>query len=131
MKKIAVIAAMSKEFEEIRKMLSDRKEGILDGIQFVEGSFGNLQIGLINSGIGKVCSGVYTAQIIKKFQPDYVLNTGVSGGLDPSLKVMDVVFSTKAVYHDVWCGESLNKKSVYLYGVSVSSIVRYTAHHKP
>ena len=44
-------------------------------------------------------------ELISRFQPDCVISTGVAGGIDKGLKVMDVVASSRIVYHDVWCGE--------------------------
>ena len=44
-------------------------------------------------------------ELIRTFQPDCIISTGVAGGIDKCLKVMDVVASQQIVYHDVWCGE--------------------------
>ena len=63
MKKIAVIAAMTKEYLQIRGMLSDVKELTLNGNPYVEGYFNNLHIGLVNTGIGKVCTAAHTLPI--------------------------------------------------------------------
>ena len=38
------------------------------------------------------------------FLPDYVINSGVAGGADLSVNVMDVVAGARVAYHDVWCG---------------------------
>ena len=42
--------------------------------------------------------------MIRYFSPDYILNTGVAGGIDARLRVMDMVVGKEVVYHDVWCG---------------------------
>ena len=33
-----------------------------------------------------------------------MISTGVAGGIDVQVGVMDVVVSREIVYHDVWCG---------------------------
>ena len=42
--------------------------------------------------------------LINAFLPDYVINSGVAGGADKSVSVMDVVAGARVAYHDVWCG---------------------------
>lgn len=56
-------------------------------------------------GIGKVNAAAGTVELIRNFQPDCIISTGVAGGIDSELNVMDVVVSRNIVYHDVWCGE--------------------------
>ena len=59
----------------------------------------------LKSGIGKVCSAVGATELMGRYRPAAVLNTGVAGGIDTQLDVMDVVVGERIVYHDVWCGE--------------------------
>lgn len=56
-------------------------------------------------GIGKVNAAAGAVELIRNFEPDCIISTGVAGGIDTCLKVMDVVVSRQIVYHDVWCGE--------------------------
>ena len=44
-------------------------------------------------------------ELIRYCNPDCVVSTGVAGGIDTSLAVMDVVVGSQVVYHDVWCGD--------------------------
>lgn len=103
--KIGVIVAMSTEFELISALLESKAERAIGGITFQEGRIGSKSVVLAKSGIGKVCSAVGAMEMIRTFAPDYIINTGVAGGIDSSLKIMDIVIGEKAVYHDVWCGE--------------------------
>lgn len=86
MKKIAVIAAMSAEAELLRELASEN-------------------IIISTSGIGKVSAALKTAEIIKRHQPDLIINSGIAGGLDTSLQIGDAVAAARTAYHDVWCGE--------------------------
>ena len=101
MKKIAIIAAMSSEINSIKALLANREEK--DG--YVTGIIGDKEITLIQSGIGKVCAAVKTTELIDKFNPDCIINSGVAGGVGDNVKQMDIVVSTKTVYNDVWCLE--------------------------
>jgi len=55
----------------------------------------------LRSGIGKVNAAMSTAILLERFKPDYVINTGSAGGLNPELNVGDVVISTDVRHHDV------------------------------
>lgn len=102
--KIGVLTAMTSEYEQLASLLSGacgRTEG---GIGYLTGKLGNNEIVLRQCGIGKVNAAVGAAEMIRSFSPDAVVSTGVAGGIDACLGVMDVVVSSSLVYHDVWCG---------------------------
>lgn len=68
------------------------------------GRLGNNEIILWQCGIGKVNAAVGTMRLIYEHHPDAIISTGLAGGIDPLMKVMDVMAATQAVYHDVDCG---------------------------
>lgn len=103
--KIGLIVAMDVEFNLVKQILTNTTLHNIKHLNFVEGTFNNHQIILMKSGIGKVCAAVATTEMIDKFSPDYIINTGIAGGIDKTLSVMDVVIGEKTAYHDVWCGE--------------------------
>ncbi len=105
MKKIGIILAMSKEYNQLAEMLTDKEELTFGEDRYLQGKMGNLQIVLLQCGIGKVNAAMGTTLLIERLHPDAIISTGVAGGLDDSLHVMDVVVSTETAYHDVWCGE--------------------------
>ena len=43
-------------------------------------------------------------RMIDGFRPELVVNSGVAGGADASMKVGSLLIATEAAYHDVWCG---------------------------
>ncbi len=102
MKKIAIIAAMSKEIAELKKLLDNVQEKTLDGIDFIVGQLDEKEIVLMESGIGKVCAAVKTTELINLFKPDCVINSGVAGGIGDKVERMDVVAGVETVYNDVW-----------------------------
>lgn len=101
---IAIINAMHKEHEQIVGLLADVNE-VHDGrFAFVEGKLNGQKLVLMESGIGKVNAAVGAVELIKRYHPDALINTGVAGGIDKCLGVMDVVAGQKVAYHDVDCG---------------------------
>jgi adenosylhomocysteine nucleosidase len=105
--KTGIIVAMQNEFNLIAQNLTDKKEHSLKHILFIEGKLNGENVVLMKSGIGKTNSTIATIEMINKFQPTRIINTGIAGGLDKSLNVMDVVIAQQTTYHDVWCGEGL------------------------
>ena len=103
--KIGIIAAMSSEYKQVAQLLENKKEYTEGIYEYTEGTIKNNTIILTKCGIGKVNAAVGAVELIRTFQPDCVISTGVAGGIDKCLKVMDVVASAQIVYHDVWCGE--------------------------
>lgn len=51
-------------------------------------------------------------EIINRFAPDCVINTGVAGGLGKGTKPLDVVIGIDTTYHDAWCGEGSPKGQI-------------------
>lgn len=103
--KIGIITAMSSEQKQLANQLenpTERKEG---PFTYTEGTIKNNTIILMQCGIGKVNAASGAVEMIRNFAPDCIISTGVAGGIDSCLNVMDVVVSSRIVYHDVWCGE--------------------------
>ena len=91
--KIGVIIAMDIEYRQMRDAL---------GGDF--GRLGNNEIILWRCGVGKVNAAVGTMRLIQQHHPDAIVSTGLAGGIDPLLNVMDIFVATQCVYHDVDCG---------------------------
>ena len=102
--KIGVLTAMTSEFEQLAAMLDGVVKCERNNIEYLVGRVGENEIILRQCGIGKVNSALGAAELIRSFAPDSMVSTGVAGGIDCSLDVMDVVVSSSIVYHDVWCG---------------------------
>lgn len=103
---------MESEYRQMLQLLGDQPEGMV----------GNNNIVLHKCGIGKVNAAVGTTQFLVEHHPDCVVSTGVAGGIDHKLQVMDVVAASETVYHDVWCGEGND------YGQVQGLPARYQAH---
>lgn len=103
--KIGIITAMSSEQRQLANQLTEKTERSEGAFNYIEGKIKNNSVILMQCGIGKVNAAAGTVELIRNFAPDCIISTGVAGGIDTCLNVMDVVVSRQIVYHDVWCGE--------------------------
>lgn len=102
--KIGIIAAMSDERKQLSALLSGLHEEQNGLFRYVTGELGGNTLCIMECGIGKVNAAVGASELITHMHPDVVLSTGVAGGIDRDVAVMDVVAASEVVYHDVWCG---------------------------
>ena len=102
--KIGIIVAMHKELELLLPLLQNSEESRMGGCEFHRGKVGRHDVIAMQCGIGKVNAAMGTLTLVNSFLPDFVINSGVAGGADPTVNVMDVVAGARVSYHDVWCG---------------------------
>ncbi|MGN1245137.1 MAG: 5'-methylthioadenosine/adenosylhomocysteine nucleosidase [Muribaculaceae bacterium] len=102
--KIGIIVAMSKELALLMPLLENKNITRIDGYEFFTGHIGKHDVVAMECGIGKVNAAMGTYTLLSHFPLDLVLSTGVAGGADPEVNVMDVVVADRIAYHDVWCG---------------------------
>lgn len=89
MKKIGIIVAMDKEYEQLAKVFEGRTDIVLQ-----------------KCGIGKVNAAVGATEMLRDHQPDLIVSSGCAGGASTSLEVMDVVAASSCACHDVYCGDN-------------------------
>ncbi|UXR77359.1 5'-methylthioadenosine/adenosylhomocysteine nucleosidase [Staphylococcus sp. IVB6227] len=97
---IGIIGAMEEEVEILKQQLTELEETQIAHTYFYRGVLEGKEVVLLRSGIGKVNVAISTALLIDRFNPEYIINTGSAGGLQPGLTLGDVVISTKVGYHD-------------------------------
>ena len=102
--KIGIIVAMRKELDLLLPLLHNSEESCMSGFEFHRGTVGKHDVMVMQCGIGKVNAAMGALMLVNHFAPNYVINSGVAGGADPSVNVMDVVAGARVAYHDVWCG---------------------------
>lgn len=102
--KILIIAAMSKELELVLHQMADYIEIKTPLLDYYEGVIGAHDVAACQCGIGKVNAALKAQLLIDELNPDLVINSGVAGGLDVSMRIGDVLVANRICYHDVWCG---------------------------
>ena len=98
-----------------------------DAIGGDTGRLGDNEIVLWRCGVGKVNAAVGTMRLIQEHHPDAIISTGLAGGIDPLMQVMDVLAATQCVYHDVDCGGISNTGDVVTLGQVQGLPARYDA----
>ena len=98
--KIGIIAAEQEEFEAILNIakVEERKE--IYELNFVKCKIKDKICVLVKSGVGKVNAARATQILIDNFKPDYIVNVGVAGGVNPMLSIGDIVIGETLVQHD-------------------------------
>lgn len=102
--RIGIIAAMSSEREQLSRLITDLSVERKGQIEYTVGRLGANTLYIMECGIGKVNAAVGATELIMRIQPDVIISSGVAGGIDAQVGVMEVVVSSEVVYHDVWCG---------------------------
>lgn len=102
--KIGIIVAMRKELDLLLPLLQNSEESRMSGFEFHRGRIGRHDVMVMQCGIGKVNAAMGTLMLVNHFSPNFVINSGVAGGADHLVNVMDVVAGARVAYHDVWCG---------------------------
>ena len=102
--KIGIIVAMRKELDLLLPLLQDSEDSRMGGFEFYRGKVDKHDVIVMQCCIGKVNAAMGALMLVNHFSPNYVINSGVAGGADLSVNVMDVVAGDRVAYHDVWCG---------------------------
>ncbi len=98
---IAIIAAMNKEAAGLIENMTDVKTETVSGITFNLGKIKGKDCVVAVCGIGKVFAALCAQTMILKYSPSLIINSGVAGGLDRSLKICDIAVADSLVQHDM------------------------------
>lgn len=99
---IGIIGAMEEEVAAIKEYMVVTKETkLLDNTIYI-GTIENIDVILLQGGIGKVNTAICCTMLFQNYPAiNKVLNIGSAGGLLPSQNVGDVIISSDVMYHDV------------------------------
>lgn len=98
---IGIIGAMTDEVKTITEMLEDRACESASGIEFNTGYLFGKRVVVAKCGVGKVFAAICAEAMALRYQPRLIVNTGVGGALDKSLRPLDVVIASSLVQHDM------------------------------
>lgn len=98
---LGIIGAMSEELEILLKDMDIETIEEKARMKFHKGKLWGHKVVAVVSGIGKVNAAVCTQILADIFNVEYVINTGVAGGLNPELNIGDIVVSSDTVEHDM------------------------------
>jgi adenosylhomocysteine nucleosidase len=99
-KTVGIIGAMDCEIENLKSQLKNKIENKVGELVIYTGELFNHNIVLVKSGVGKVNAALCTQYIIDKYKPNYIINTGIAGGIGLALSVGDLVIASELVQYD-------------------------------
>ena len=101
METILIIGAMPSELADIRTALGTDRKQTVSGFEYYINEYKGKTIVSVCCGIAKVNAALCTQVAIDNFKPDFIINTGIAGGMNSDVKVCDVVISTEVLPHDL------------------------------
>jgi len=101
MTKLAIIGAMEEEIVPLLKYFTNVKKVQYANNIYYEAKYNNIDIVVAYSKIGKVFSTLTASTMIQKFGCDTLLFSGVAGGINPKLKIGDLIVANKLTQHDL------------------------------
>lgn len=99
--KIAIMGAMPEEVAPILEKLGSYKTTKYADNEYYEASYKGTDIVVAYSKIGKVFSTLTASTMIQHFNCDKLLFSGVAGGINPNLKIGDLIVASKLSQHDL------------------------------
>ncbi|NVJ52971.1 MAG: 5'-methylthioadenosine/adenosylhomocysteine nucleosidase [Campylobacteraceae bacterium] len=101
MTKLAIMGAMEEEIEPLLAHFGEAKVTVYADNKYYEVSHNGLDIVIAYSKIGKVFASLTASTMIQKFGCDTLLFSGVAGGINPELKIGDLIIADKLCQHDL------------------------------
>jgi len=101
MLKIGIIGAMEEEIKLLIEKMHKNNTKVINNFNFYICDLKDIKVIITKSGIGKVNSAVGTQLLISNFSPDYIINTGVAGGISKDVNVLDIIIASETMQYDV------------------------------
>lgn len=98
---IGIIGALDIELERLIDAMQEPAQREISGVPFTCGKLLGTDVVIARAGVGKVNAAVCAQTMALIYEPELIINSGVSGALSPELRVGDVVIGTDVVQHDV------------------------------
>lgn len=98
---IGIIGAMAVEVQALKDLMDNAELKEISSVVFYRGKINGIDTVVAVAGVGKVNAAVCAQTMILEYSPDYIINTGVAGGLSEELKIGDVAVADKVAEHDM------------------------------
>ena len=101
MQRIGIMSAIPQEHTALTASFSGQETvRNIGGLEFAVGALEDRPVVVVQAGIGKVNAALVSSILIREFGCDLVVFSGVAGGIDPTLKVGDIVIGQRLVQYD-------------------------------
>jgi adenosylhomocysteine nucleosidase len=98
---LGIIGAMPEEMEKIISTIENKEIDEIGSRIFYRGSLSGQQVVAVFSRWGKVAAATTATTMIMHYGVDRIVFTGVAGGINPELRVGDVVIAQRLFQHDM------------------------------
>lgn len=98
---IGIIGAMNSEVQGLKNAMENTEVKKISSVDFCCGTLNGKRVVAAVAGVGKVNAAVTALLMIREFKVSSVINIGVAGGLEPSLRIGDIVIADRVVEHDM------------------------------
>jgi len=98
---IGIMGAMPEEIVPLLEELDSYEEVKFAKNTYYKAKYNNIDLVIAYSKIGKVFSSLTASNLINKFNCEKILFSGVAGGINPSLKIGDLIIATSLAQHDL------------------------------
>lgn len=97
---IGLICAIPQELAHLRNALTHPWGEEIARARFDKGGLDGHEVVLAGAGIGKVNTALVATLLADRFRCRVIVFSGVAGGLDPGLRIGDVVIADRTLQHD-------------------------------
>ena len=97
---IGLICAIPPELAHLRAALAHARTVEAAHVRFAQGAIDGHEVALVGAGIGKVNTALVATLLADRLGCRLIVFSGVAGGLDPALRIGDVVIADRTVQHD-------------------------------
>ena len=98
---IGIIGAMDIEVQALKDLMPEPEIRTISTVDFYSGTINGMKVVVAVAGVGKVNAAVCTQTMILEYNPSYIINVGVAGGLAPELGIGDIAVAENVVEHDM------------------------------
>lgn len=94
---ICILGALREEINGIRRAMSVEEQFKAGRADVWMGNWAGVRIALVRTGVGKDCALNALEEVLNRVNPSIILSIGYAGGLDPKLKVGDIVVADRVL----------------------------------
>jgi adenosylhomocysteine nucleosidase len=116
MRRVAIVSAMHQELAALLRAMPDEAPRVLGGRRFWIGHLDGHEVVAVLSGLGKVAAATTATLLADALGVERAIFTGTAGGLQPRVRVGDVVVADALLQHDMDASPLFPRHEVPFYG---------------
>jgi adenosylhomocysteine nucleosidase len=117
-KVIGIMGAMHEEINSVLELMTGVEEFSFGMRTYYTGTINGIKTVLVFSRCGKVSAATTVTSLIIKFNITDLIFLGVSGAINPGLKIGDIVIADRLIQHDMDARPIMPQYEIPLLGVS-------------